>query len=65
MATLGFPLRFNTEQQKKKIEDLAKENGRSANSHILFLIDRAILYDEQNKHRKALYNKTQSPNKAK
>ena len=47
MATVKFVLRYNTEQQKKKLEKIAKRCGRSANSHILQLIDSNI---EMNKN---------------
>ena len=42
MATVKFVLRYNTEQQKKKLQAIAKKCGRSANSHILYLIDNEI-----------------------
>jgi len=42
MATVKFVLRYNTEQQKKKLEKIAKKCGRSANSHILHLIDNEV-----------------------
>ena len=57
MATLSFPLRFETQEQKNKATELAKENNRSLNSHILFLLDRAILSDNQRKERERLYSK--------
>jgi hypothetical protein len=41
MAT-KFVLRYKTEQQKKKLEKIAERCGRSANSHILHLIDHNI-----------------------
>jgi len=44
MATVKFVLRYRTEQQKKKLEKIADKCGRSANSHILYLIDRDIEY---------------------
>lgn len=47
MATVKFVLRYNTEQQKKKLEKIAKKCGRSANAHILSLIDGAIAWDKQ------------------
>ncbi len=47
MATVKFVLRYKTERQKKKLEDIAKRCGRSANSHILHLIDaNAELYKQ-------------------
>jgi len=52
---ISFPLRYNTEKQKKGLEDLAKENGRSANAHILHLIDRAVLSEQQRKERIKLF----------
>lgn len=55
MATLGFPLRFESETQKKDIEGLAKENNRSLNAQVLFLIDRAILSNKQSNERRKLY----------
>lgn len=58
MATLSFPLRFESEKQKKDIEKLAKGENRSLNAHLLYLIDRAILSDEQKKQRKELLSKT-------
>lgn len=58
MATLSFPLRFDSINQKQSLKDLAKENGRSANAHILYLIDKAILSDSQKKERMALINKS-------
>jgi hypothetical protein len=42
MATVKFVLRFKTEQQKKKLEKIAEKSGRSANSHILYLVDNDI-----------------------
>lgn len=54
MATVKFVLRYNTEQQKKKLEKIAKKCGRSANSHILHLIDTDI----EIKKRVGIYNKT-------
>jgi hypothetical protein len=57
MAT-GFPLRFNSENQKLSLIKLAKQNGRSANSHILYLIDRAVLSDSQKKERMELIGKS-------
>lgn len=46
MATVKFVLRYKTEQQKKKLEKIAEKVGRSANSHILYLIDAAIEWDK-------------------
>jgi len=46
MAT-KFVLRYRTEQQKKKLEKIADKCGRSANSHILCLIDDAIELDKK------------------
>lgn len=57
MATLSYPLRFESETQKKDIEKLAKENNRSLNAHILFLIDRAVLSNNQKEERAKLYEK--------
>ena len=42
MATVKFVLRYNTEQQKAKLEKIAKQCGRSANSHINYLINKEI-----------------------
>ena len=42
MATLNFPLRFQSEQQKAKIKRIAKDHNRSMNAHILTLIDDAV-----------------------
>jgi len=42
MATVKFVLRYNTEQQKAKLEKIAKECGRSANAHLNFLINKEI-----------------------
>mgnify|MGYP003405632919 CR=1 FL=1 len=42
MATIKFVLRYKTEQQKKKLEKIADKCGRSANAHILHLIDSNI-----------------------
>lgn len=42
MATLKFVLRYNSLKQKEKLEKIAKKCGRSANSHILQLIDKDI-----------------------
>jgi len=61
MATVKFVLRYNTEQQKKKLQSIAKRCGRSANAHILQLIDRNIetngLVDDFNKTG-IIYSKT-------
>lgn len=61
MATVKFVLRYKTAQQKKKLEKIAERCGRSANSHILQLIDRNIetngLLDEFNKTG-IIYSKT-------
>ncbi len=43
---IKFVLRYKTEQQKKKLEKIADQCGRSANSHILHLIDRDIAWDK-------------------
>lgn len=40
MAKVTFLLRYKTEAQKKKLEKIADKCGRSANAHILYLIDR-------------------------
>jgi len=56
--TIPFPLRFKSKEQKEYLEALACDAGRSANSHILFLIDRAILNDAQKKERMALLYKS-------
>ena len=58
MATLGFPLRFESEMQKQSAEKLAKNNNRSLNAHVLYLIDRAILSDKQKSERQLLLSKT-------
>ncbi len=42
MASLSYPLRFKSEQQKAKIKRIAKDHNRSINSHILHLIDEAV-----------------------
>jgi hypothetical protein len=47
MATVKFVLRYKTEQQKKKLEKIADKCGRSANSHILHLIDANIELNKQ------------------
>jgi predicted DNA-binding protein len=47
MATVKFVLRYSTEQQKSKLEKIAKNCGRSANSHIVQLIEKEIT---ENKH---------------
>ena len=44
---IKFVLRYKTEQQKKKLEKIAKRCGRSANSHILQLIDSNIELNKQ------------------
>lgn len=44
--TIKFVLRYETEQQKKKLEKIAKKNGRSANSHILYLINKEIQHSK-------------------
>jgi hypothetical protein len=43
MATLGFPLRFNTVKQKENIKKIAKKNNRSLNAEILHMVDMKIL----------------------
>jgi len=58
---ISFPLYYNIEKQKKGLEDLAKENGRSANAQKLYLIDRAVLFDQQKKERLKLL-KPEKPN---
>lgn len=44
---IKFVLRYKTEQQKKKLEKIAARCGRSANSHILHLIDNNININKQ------------------
>lgn len=44
-----FIIRYKTEQQKKKLEAIAKHCGRSANSHILYLVDREIAWEKSKK----------------
>lgn len=39
---ITYVLRYKTETQKKKLEKIAKQCGRSANSHILYLIDKEL-----------------------
>ena len=46
MASLGFPLRFDTQKQKDAITKIAKKNKRSINAEILHMVDMKILSDK-------------------